>query len=97
MSEMNPLEAAEKLERWAQNAEWMAHGSIKSKTLSVAASYLRRVASGEYKKVVRCKDCIAWEEKEGYFPRCLIRDQADFRPHKDGFCDMGKRKPGDST
>ena len=86
MPEMTPLEAAESLERKAELFPGMAD------LLLFVASYLRKIAAGEYKQVVHCKDCIAWEEKEGYFPRCLIRAKADFRPHKDGFCDMGQRK-----
>lgn len=39
---------------------------------------------------VRCGECVFWEEKNGYFPICTLRSEADYRPHKDGFCDMGE-------
>ena len=42
--------------------------------------------------VVRCGECQFWREDEGFFPVCLVRTAKDFRPHRDGYCDMGKAK-----
>ena len=45
-------------------------------------------------EIVRCAECEHFEEKEGYFPRCRIRDKADYRPHKNDFCSYAvKRGP----
>jgi len=62
--------------------------------IDTAISVLEKRKSGELVKVVRCKDCEFWEEKEGYFPICTIRSKSDYRPYKDGFCSYGERKGG---
>ena len=73
-SEMTPLEAAEILEDIAAVSDLKAVdgkrsglvkiGRIDAEDLRIAASYLRAIAAGEYKRVVHAhweqKDCSKW-------------------------------------
>nr|DAG11706.1 MAG TPA: hypothetical protein [Caudoviricetes sp.] len=68
MPDLTPLEAAEKLEKEAgfverfyryYGADGLDDGYISA--LRFAASYLHKIANGEYKQVVECGECEYWQ------------------------------------
>ena len=65
MPEITPLEAAEKLKEIAEREEWLDCENPNVEPLKLAATYLRKIASGDYVPVVhgrwaaehRCNRC----------------------------------------
>lgn len=105
-NEMTPLEAAEKLESIAENANGIEperYGTTKLvdvtfhvpgdiKVLRYAASYLRKIAAGEYKQVVRCgqcKNCTLGKHENPMNAYCEELERPCFSID---FCGLGERK-----
>lgn len=99
MPSLAPLEAAEKLEKEADSferfyrfygADGLDDGYISA--LRSAASCLRKIASGEYVPVVRCKVCEHWQNDgvHGY-GMCRNLNVKSVKFDAD-FCSYGKRK-----
>lgn len=45
-------------------------------------------------EVVRCKDCLYWQDNNGGYPHEDCRWGKDETPDADDFCSYGKRKGG---
>lgn len=103
MAEITPLEAAEKLEyvymscsekysRRAPDSQRDTDFEYYLQAVRCAASYLRKIASGEYKQVVRCRDCEHWQNDgvHGY-GMCRNLNVKSVKFDAD-FCSYGKRK-----
>ena len=46
----------------------------------------------DVEKVVRCKECIYWENGKGYTPYCNHPDSMLMDTNADDFCSYGERK-----
>jgi hypothetical protein len=55
------------------------------------------IEQGKLVEVVRCEECNFFQEKEGMFPICLIREKIDRRPHGDEYCSLGERREINET
>ena len=45
--------------------------------------------------VVRCRDCVYWQDNNGGYPHEECRWGKDETPDADDFCSYGERKDGD--
>lgn len=96
MSDLTPLKAAEKMET-AGDLLWKNDevGIFKitkddAKVFQTALYYLRKIAAGELRPVVRCEECI-YQERCKRFISVLGADSV----HPLTYCSYGKRKAGD--
>lgn len=46
--------------------------------------------------LVRCKDCIYWQDNNDGYPHIGCKWREDETPDPDDFCSAGERKEGDS-
>lgn len=46
--------------------------------------------------VVRCRDCLYWQDNNGGYPHEECRWGKDETPDPDDFCSCGERKDGDT-
>lgn len=45
--------------------------------------------------VVRCKDCIYWQDNNGGYPHLMCRWNTDETPDEDDYCSWGERRDED--
>lgn len=86
MPEMTPQEAAEILEK--RMSRYHPSDAITAAT-ALAVSYLRKIASGEYAPVVRCRDCKCYKDNT-----CMSTKVCNIGfPHRDSddFCSQSER------
>ena len=46
-------------------------------------------------RVVRCKDCIYWQDNNGGYPHIMCRWNTDETPDPDDYCSWGERRDED--
>lgn len=100
MNEMTAAEAAEIIEDIAAVSDLKAVdgkrsgvvkiGRVDAEDLRIAASYLRKIASGEYKRVVYCDDCALLDRSP-----CPARDPETGKTRNCvGYCRVGALMDG---
>lgn len=71
---------------------------VMNSTLSEMLEVVNRNIKGNMAEVVRCKDCIYQDGKDGQCPVQSTGDPFyDYTPDDDWFCGDGKRKEGGGT
>lgn len=46
-------------------------------------------------EIVRCKDCIYWQDNNGGYPHIMCRWNTDETPDEDDYCSWGERRDED--
>lgn len=91
MPEITPLEAARLLEMDARDCMYISKIKI-NVAKRLAASYLRKIANGEYKQVVRCGECEYWQNDGVHiYGMCENPNIGNVKLDTD-FCSYGERK-----
>lgn len=74
----------------------MADYIDKQKTMTVifeiAENVIKSLPSADVVEVVRCKDCIYWQDNNDGYPHEECRWGHDETPNEDDYCSYGERK-----